>query len=87
MFVYQRGMAPKGDMALDDMTVVPGDCSSTPPTRPHGKKWYFTVSLRKNPIVLQGYELTQHVKKKHLFPPVYFVLLDLPFIGAGPLFI
>lgn len=37
VFVYQRGMAPKGDMALDDMTVVPGDCSSTPPTRPHGK--------------------------------------------------
>lgn len=31
VFVYQRGMTPSGDIALDDITILPGDCYSQPP--------------------------------------------------------
>lgn len=30
VFVYQRGMTPSGDIALDDITVLHGDCYSEP---------------------------------------------------------
>ncbi|XP_063741754.1 MAM and LDL-receptor class A domain-containing protein 1 [Eleginops maclovinus] len=34
VFVYQRGMNPVGDVALDDITVLPGGCYSGPPIGP-----------------------------------------------------
>ncbi|KAM9349890.1 apical endosomal glycoprotein [Symphorus nematophorus] len=34
VFVYQRGMNKGGDVALDDITVIPGDCYSEPPIYP-----------------------------------------------------
>lgn len=34
MFVYQRGMTPWGAIALDDISVLPGDCYSQPPVGP-----------------------------------------------------
>lgn len=37
VFVYQRGMTPSGNIALDDITVLPGHCYSTGPIEPHDK--------------------------------------------------
>ncbi|XP_074507832.1 MAM and LDL-receptor class A domain-containing protein 1 [Sebastes fasciatus] len=34
VFVYQRGMNPGGDVALDDITILPGSCYSEPPVDP-----------------------------------------------------
>lgn len=34
MFVYQRGMTQWGAIALDDISVLPGDCYSQPPVGP-----------------------------------------------------
>ncbi|XP_068427543.1 MAM and LDL-receptor class A domain-containing protein 1 isoform X2 [Clinocottus analis] len=34
VFVYQRGMGTDGDVALDDVTILPGSCSSEPPIHP-----------------------------------------------------
>ncbi|KAF3858061.1 hypothetical protein F7725_011262 [Dissostichus mawsoni] len=34
VFVYQRGMNPGGDVALDDISVRPGGCYSEPPISP-----------------------------------------------------
>lgn len=37
VFVYQRGMNTGGDVALDDITVLPVGCYSEPPIDPHDK--------------------------------------------------
>lgn len=34
VFVYQRGMNTGGDVALDDITILPGGCFSEPPIDP-----------------------------------------------------
>lgn len=34
MFVYQRGKTPGGNVALDDITVLPTGCYSEPPIDP-----------------------------------------------------
>lgn len=34
VFVYQRGMNTGGDVALDDITILPGPCYSEPPIAP-----------------------------------------------------
>nr|XP_033506790.1 MAM and LDL-receptor class A domain-containing protein 1 [Epinephelus lanceolatus] len=34
VFVYQRGMSTDGDVALDDITIIPGSCYSEPPIDP-----------------------------------------------------
>lgn len=34
MFVYQRGRNPAGDVALDDITVIPGGCYLGPSIDP-----------------------------------------------------
>uniref|UniRef100_UPI0037E9907F MAM domain-containing glycosylphosphatidylinositol anchor protein 2-like n=1 Tax=Semicossyphus pulcher TaxID=241346 RepID=UPI0037E9907F len=34
VFVYQRGMNTGGDVALDDITILPGGCYSEPPIDP-----------------------------------------------------
>lgn len=34
VFVYQRGMNTGGDVALDDITILPGGCYSQPPIDP-----------------------------------------------------
>lgn len=34
VFVYQRGANTGGDVALDDITILPGGCYSEPPIDP-----------------------------------------------------
>ncbi|XP_034411292.1 MAM and LDL-receptor class A domain-containing protein 2 [Cyclopterus lumpus] len=36
VFVYQRGIGMDGDVALDDITILPGSCFSEPPIDPPG---------------------------------------------------
>ncbi|XP_076601667.1 MAM and LDL-receptor class A domain-containing protein 1-like [Chaetodon auriga] len=36
VFVYQRGVNTGGDVALDDITILPGSCYSEPPINPPG---------------------------------------------------
>lgn len=39
VFVYQRGMNTGGDVALDDITILPGGCYSEPTINPPDDKY------------------------------------------------
>ncbi|XP_071348966.1 MAM and LDL-receptor class A domain-containing protein 2 isoform X2 [Trachinotus anak] len=55
VFVYQRGMNPGGDVALDDITISPGGCFSDPPiSPPDGNNDVLSVSLAVVLILLAG---------------------------------
>uniref|UniRef100_A0A8C4IGG5 MAM domain-containing protein n=1 Tax=Dicentrarchus labrax TaxID=13489 RepID=A0A8C4IGG5_DICLA len=54
VFVYQRGMNTGGDVALDDITVLPGSCYSEPPVDPPGDDNDMSVGLAVGLTLLAG---------------------------------
>ncbi|XP_067330349.1 MAM and LDL-receptor class A domain-containing protein 2 [Channa argus] len=54
VFVYQRGMNTGGDVALDDITIFPGECYSGPPTDPPDYSHETSVGLAVGLTLLVG---------------------------------
>ncbi|XP_039670520.1 MAM and LDL-receptor class A domain-containing protein 1 [Perca fluviatilis] len=55
VFVYQRGMNTGGDVALDDITILPGGCYSEPPINPPDDKYdMLSVGLAVGLTLLAG---------------------------------
>ncbi|XP_075339459.1 MAM and LDL-receptor class A domain-containing protein 1 [Odontesthes bonariensis] len=54
VFVYQRGMSTGGDVALDDITIIPSECYSDPPINPSDDNDTFSVGLAVGLTLLTG---------------------------------
>ncbi|XP_071402138.1 MAM domain-containing glycosylphosphatidylinositol anchor protein 2-like [Centroberyx affinis] len=54
VFVYQRGMNTGGDVALDDITTLPGPCYSEPPTKPPATHDSLSIGLAVSLTLLAG---------------------------------
>ncbi|XP_078144064.1 MAM and LDL-receptor class A domain-containing protein 1-like [Centroberyx gerrardi] len=54
VFVYQRGVNTGGDVALDDITTLPGPCYSEPPTKPPATHDSLSIGLAVGLTLLAG---------------------------------
>lgn len=54
VFVYQRGMNTGGDVALDDITIVPSSCYSEPPIEPSDDNDVLSIGLAVGLTLLAG---------------------------------
>ncbi|XP_078791082.1 MAM and LDL-receptor class A domain-containing protein 1 isoform X3 [Oryzias latipes] len=54
VFVYQRGKAAGGDVALDDIAIIPSECYAELPIKPSDKNHSLTVGLAVGLTLLVG---------------------------------